>query len=352
MMKNKHTVESHIQWKIRNESCSFWWDNWLGVGPLAQYTTASNRFNNESISEFIEEGQWKMNKVIQTAPSCQVHNILSTQLHLQNGQPDLAVWTPNTNGLFSVSSALNCIRDKREKTKINTYSWQKIILFKCSFLLWREIRGKLLTNEKIASFGIEPSECHCCHSLVFPYISWPWEWSKLCTLIKKCTHDIKVTVVHWIKLPDKRTKLNTDGSALSNPGSTGAGGILRNHFGDIIFAFSAPLGEGTNNQAEVETPIFGLSWCVHLKYKKVILEVDSQLQVDWLMSSTTAPWSISAHVQKLQHLTTQFTHFKCSHTLREANFVTDSLSKHSHQLTSPQLYFSIQQLPKLTAAYL
>jgi len=47
MMKNKHIVESHIQWKIRNGSCSFWWDNWLGVGPLAQYTTASNRFNNE-----------------------------------------------------------------------------------------------------------------------------------------------------------------------------------------------------------------------------------------------------------------------------------------------------------------
>ncbi|KAG5631524.1 hypothetical protein H5410_003241 [Solanum commersonii] len=41
MMKNKHIVESHIQWRIRNGSCSFWWDNWLGVGPLAQYTTVS-----------------------------------------------------------------------------------------------------------------------------------------------------------------------------------------------------------------------------------------------------------------------------------------------------------------------
>ncbi|XP_049399717.1 uncharacterized protein LOC125863742 [Solanum stenotomum] len=452
MMKNKHVVESHIQWKIRNGSCSFWWDNWLGVGPLAQYTTASNRFNNEPVSDFIEEGQWNMNKVIQSAPPGQVHNILSTQLQLQNGQPDLAVWNPNTSGQFTVSFAWNCIREKREKTKFNTCTWQKNIPFKCSFLLWRAIRGKLPTNEKLASFGIEPSECHCCHSpgtdtiehifnsgnfaknvwkffatalgiqtdplplrnmimrwwslnhnneahklilqstpificwnlwknrcakkygrkqsnmarvkhlvildtfkllhTAFPYISWPWEWSKLCTLIEKCTHDIKVTVVQWIKPPDRWTKLNTDGSALSNPGSTGAGGILRNHFGDIIFAFSAPLGEGTNNKAEIEAAIFGLSWCVQLKYKKVILEVDSQLLVDWLMNNTAVPWSISSQVQKLQHLITQFTHFKCIHTLREANFVADSLSKHSHQLTTPQLYFSIQQLPRLATTYL
>ncbi|WMV30207.1 hypothetical protein MTR67_023592 [Solanum verrucosum] len=236
-------------------------DGMNGVGPLAQYTTDSSRFNTESVSEFIEDGQWNMTKVIQTAPPSQVHNILSTQLHLQHGQPDLAVWTLNTNGLFSVSFVWNSIREKKEKTKINTYSWQKNIPFKCSILLWRAIRGKLPTNEKLSRFGIEPSECHCCHSPVFPYISWPLGWSKLCTLIEKCTHDIKVTVVQWIKPPDRWAKLNIDGSALTNPGSIGVGGILRNHFGDIIFAFSVTLGEGTNNQDEVEAAIFGLSWC-------------------------------------------------------------------------------------------
>ena len=38
-MKNKITVEDHIGWKINSGSCSFWWDDWLGVGALANYTT-------------------------------------------------------------------------------------------------------------------------------------------------------------------------------------------------------------------------------------------------------------------------------------------------------------------------
>ncbi|KAK4724026.1 hypothetical protein R3W88_026805 [Solanum pinnatisectum] len=53
MMRNKHTVENHIQWKIRDVSSSLWWDNWLGVGPLAHYTTDNNIFNNDRISDFM-----------------------------------------------------------------------------------------------------------------------------------------------------------------------------------------------------------------------------------------------------------------------------------------------------------
>ncbi|KAK6782008.1 hypothetical protein RDI58_019804 [Solanum bulbocastanum] len=300
MMRNKHTVENHIQWKIRDGSSSFWWDNWLGVGPLAQYTTDSNRFNNDRISDFMQDGQWKMRKVLQLAPQQHVHRILAMQIQLQHGQKDQAVWKLNTNGNFSVSSAWNIIRETRNKTKINANTWQKYIPFKCSFLLWRAIRNKLPTNEKLANFGVEPNNCYCCsspgadtiehtfntgnfamrvwkhfavslgiatnylplrnmimrwwsatynneaHKLIlqaipificwnlwknrcankyggkktnmtrvkylvtldsfkllqtaFPYIRWPMEWSRLCTLIEKCSHDIKITIVQWTNL--------------------------------------------------------------------------------------------------------------------------------------------------------
>ncbi|WMV13666.1 hypothetical protein MTR67_007051 [Solanum verrucosum] len=403
MMKNKLTVESNIQWKIRNGSCSFWWDNWLGVGPLAHYTSNSNRFNNDSVLEFIEDGHWNMPKVLRVAPPSQVHNILSMQLQLQQGLPDQAVWKPNTSGLFSVSSAWNCIREKREKAKINTYNWHPKIPFKCSFLLWRAIRGKLPTNEKLSRFGIEPSYCHCCHSpgtdtiehtfnsgdfakAVWKYFAillgiqtdflplrnmimrwWSatynneahnlslhflaYELDKFCNVIEKCSQDTKVTTVQWTKPPHRWVKLNTDGSALSNLGSIGAGGVVRNHLGEIILAFSAPLGTGTNNQEEVEAAIFGITWCIHMKYNKVILEVDSQLLVDWFKNNKSIPWNISSQMHQLHQLATQLDHFKCIHTFREANFVADVLSKHSHQIPTPQVYFNIQQLPKLAAAY-
>ncbi|KAH0693693.1 hypothetical protein KY285_020790 [Solanum tuberosum] len=125
---------------------------------------------------------------------------------------------------------------------------------------------------------------------------------------------------------------NTDESVLDNPGNIGAG--------------------GTNNQAEVEAAVFGLSWCVHLNYQKVVLEVDSQMLVDWLLKKSAPPWNISSQMQQLHTLTTHFSQFKCIHTLRDANFVADSLFKHSHQVTSPQLYFTSHQIPKEATTYL
>lgn len=69
----------------------------------------------------------------------------------------------NTNGEFSISSAWNKIREQRTKTKINKFTWHKNIPIKCSFLVWRALRGKLPTNEKLTSFGSDPKECCCCY---------------------------------------------------------------------------------------------------------------------------------------------------------------------------------------------
>uniref|UniRef100_M1DKI6 RNase H family protein n=1 Tax=Solanum tuberosum TaxID=4113 RepID=M1DKI6_SOLTU len=343
-------------------------------------------FNTYTISDYMEGGKWNLEKTIQQAPQTHVHNILATQFQLQPGILDQPAWSLKTSGEFMCTSAWNVIREQRSKTKFNTYNWHKSIPFKCAFLLWRVVRSKLPTNESLARFGVEPSECYCCHTpgldtiehtfnsgifankvwkffaislgiqtdhlplrylimrwwnsnynneahkliiqstpificwnlwknrcakkyggkqsnisrvkfvvfkdtikllhVVFPYISWPSSWKNICILIEQCYHDTEVTLVQWIKPPDAWVKLNTDGSALSNPGKIGAGGILRDSNGKLLFAFSAPLGEGTNNQAEVEAATFGISWCVHLNYHKVILEVDSQLLVDWLLAKS------------------------------------------------------------------
>ena len=56
--------------------------------------------------------------------------------------------------------------------------------------------------------------------------------------------------------------MNTDGSALMNPGRLGAGGILRDKHGKLVVAFTTPLGEGTNRTAEIEAAIIGLTWAL------------------------------------------------------------------------------------------
>ncbi|XP_049388167.1 uncharacterized protein LOC125852491 [Solanum stenotomum] len=82
MMHTKHKVEEHIKWKLNSGNCSFWWDNWLGVGPLAQFSTDGNRFNNTTVADFWVEGQWDLKKLIRQAPNNYLANILSTELYI------------------------------------------------------------------------------------------------------------------------------------------------------------------------------------------------------------------------------------------------------------------------------
>ncbi|KAK4707022.1 hypothetical protein R3W88_033409 [Solanum pinnatisectum] len=415
VMHNKKQAEEHIQWRINSGSCNFWWDNWLGVGPLSRFTNDSKRFNNTKDT------------------------------------PDQAIWKLNNDGHFTCSSAWNVIRDKRNKSKFNSFIWHKNIPFKASFLLWRALRGKLPTNEKLTKFGNEPAKCFCCnrfgmdtiehifnnghfatyvwksysetagiitnHSLlpqlirqwwstklkneahrlliqatpificwnlwknrcaskyggkqsnmsrvkysiykdnyklmntVFPHIRWPSNWKDFIAMGENCIHDTKVTLVMWRRPPNDWVKLNTDGSALDNPGKLGARGIIRDHRGEIILAFSTPMGEGTNNQAEIGAAIFGMTWILQLGYKNVLLEVDSQPLVDWIMAKTKPPWSVNTQVQQLKALIGQTSNFRCEHTYREANSVADSLAKQSHKITSPNIYSNSQKLPKEARAH-
>ncbi|KAL0285442.1 UNVERIFIED_CONTAM: putative ribonuclease H protein [Sesamum calycinum] len=71
----------------------------------------------------------------------------------------------------------------------------------------------------------------------------------------------KTITVHWRKPQEGWYKLNTDGASKGNPGISGAGGILRNHLGRVMFAFLEPLGTNTNTQAELSAIHRGLQIC-------------------------------------------------------------------------------------------
>ena len=81
------------------------------IGPLAQFTTNSNRFNNSTVADFWEEGKWSWSKLIGQVPSSQFSNILITVISPQQHIPDKAVWKLHSHGSFTCSSAWEEIRD-------------------------------------------------------------------------------------------------------------------------------------------------------------------------------------------------------------------------------------------------
>ncbi|XP_059289514.1 uncharacterized protein LOC132043044 [Lycium ferocissimum] len=347
MMHNKLIAESYIQWRVNSGTCSFWWDDWLGIGPLANYRLESNRANNITVSQFLIEGQWNIDMINQIAPPQLVQTILTTQIDYNEHIPDQAIWKLTSGGEFTCSTAWNLVRQSKAKNLINSLIWQKNIPFKCSFHLWRTLRGKLPTDEKIITFGHDPSDCHCCHDPgpdsiehihvaghfarnIWQYFSpslgirhqtqplrslllhwwkqkyrneaqklWPPTWRNLISLMEVCTHEINITKVNWSRPQLGVLKINTDGSALDNPGRIGAGGIVRNDLGNLIFAFATPLGYGTNNQAEIEAAYLGLKWAKENGQHHIVLEVDSELLIRWIKQQAKPPWNLFQSILKL-----------------------------------------------------
>lgn len=121
--------------------------------------------------------------------------------------------------------------------------------------------------------------------------------------------------------------------------------------GSLIYAFAAPLGIGTNNQAELQAAIIGITWCIQHGYSRVVLEVNFQLLVKWLKADSHPPWSIHKYIVELQELVLSLESFQCQHIYREANFTADALSKQSHLVADVQQYYSAQQLPEEAKGY-
>lgn len=147
----------------------------------------------------------------------------------------------------------------------------------------------------------------------FPYIKCPANQTTLIQTSENCRHDIKVCKVAWNRPPEEWVRINTDGSALNNPGKIGAGGILRDKESKLVLAFATPLGEGTSSKAEMEAALFGLSWALELGYRKIIIELDSQLVVQWISKKTVNHWSVTNQLERIQHLIRQTHNFKCDH---------------------------------------
>ncbi|XP_070035385.1 uncharacterized protein [Nicotiana tomentosiformis] len=50
LMTNKKDAEQHIQLRLHSGDARFWWDSWLGMGPLASHSTGGGRPGKIAVS--------------------------------------------------------------------------------------------------------------------------------------------------------------------------------------------------------------------------------------------------------------------------------------------------------------
>ncbi|XP_042964742.1 uncharacterized protein LOC122298965 [Carya illinoinensis] len=91
-------------------------------------------------------------------------------------------------------------------------------------------------------------------------------------------------------------------------------------------AYSVFLGQGSNNFAELRSLLEGVRRCHQLGFRRVEIEVDSQLLVRWCTKGECNIWYLEDFWEELWGLLGSM-EFRMQHVFREGNVVVDFLAK-------------------------
>jgi len=149
-------------WQIRGGEVSFWFDNWTKQGDLYFTEDGDVRVDEIKVKNFVENREWNRQKlrelISEEMTKYIVHNIRPTVEGQATNRP---WWMGNSNGIFLVKSAYECVRRKKEKEWWWSSIWSKGVPFKINFLLWRCWKGRIATEDNLKRMKISMAS-RCC----------------------------------------------------------------------------------------------------------------------------------------------------------------------------------------------
>jgi len=121
--------------------------------------------------------------------------------------------------------------------------------------------------------------------------------------------------------------LRTDGGARGNPGPAGIGAVIETETGEVVETISKYLGQKTNNQAEYQAVIEGLSRCKELGATAVHIYADSEL----LVKQANGEYKVKNEglkplFQEVKRLEQEIGTVRYEHVRREKNKAADKLA--------------------------
>jgi ribonuclease HI len=125
----------------------------------------------------------------------------------------------------------------------------------------------------------------------------------------------------------ERLLLFCDGASRGNPGTAGAGAVLKDASGKVVARLGKLLGEATNNVAEYEGLLLGLRHARKLGAKEIEIAADSQL----LVRQIEGKYKVKNPALRVLHQTAmkllgEFDHWSVRHVYREQNTEADEMS--------------------------
>ncbi|KAI3472963.1 hypothetical protein Pfo_029210 [Paulownia fortunei] len=135
----------------------------------------------------------------------------------------------------------------------------------------------------------------------------------------------KMVKVNWRTPKHGWLKLNTDGAAKGNTGHAGAGGVIRDHFGNAILAFHEYIGKENSLFAEVHALLKGLELAKSNGINKLWIETDARGVLHLISTATHGHWKLQEMLAKSKYIMRQM-ETTITHICREGNKVADFLA--------------------------
>lgn len=151
-------------------------------------------------------------------------------------------------------------------------------------------------------------------------------------------------VISWLCPPAGVIKLNVDGCRKGTSGMSAAGGIFRDHRGQVMAAFDCFLGSVPIIYAELWALCEGLRFANDLGYCALEVESDSTTVVPWILSSSSGCWDYIYMVARARQIL-KSNPIILRHVLREANSAADFMANWSCRHQSSRLFQSHDVLP-------
>ena len=127
--------------------------------------------------------------------------------------------------------------------------------------------------------------------------------------------------------------IHADGGSRGNPGTAGAGAMIRDEFGNSVASVSKFLGKRTNNFAEYEAVILGFETLQKIvpktkqKETTVVVKMDSELVVKQMRGEYKTKNAILKKQQtRLARVIANFSSVSFTHVPREENSDADFLA--------------------------
>ncbi|KAI3474487.1 hypothetical protein Pfo_029397 [Paulownia fortunei] len=291
-----------------------------------------------SVNCFWRNGQWNDSKLDLLLPQHVTRMICN--IPISESAKDEMKWKLSANGDFSISSAWELIRSSKTERQILRNLWCNQFTPTMSIFFWRLINNWIPADTRLQEKGFNlASKCYCCSSSIesIPHLFITGDqarvlWRGDMEIARSLDFNFpmekikKVQQVLWKRPQVGWFKLNTDGAAKGETGQAGAGGVIRDHLGNVAVAYFEFIGNQNSIHAEIFALVKGLELAKGLGISNLWIEMDAQTVIN-LVSSKTAKgnWRLQEMLSKSKFIMSQM-HTRITHIYRKGNKIADFLA--------------------------